>query len=83
MNNNKSVVWKSERLPSAGLLVELGPQRRKKIARLKEGDGALAQQIRGLVDQSSKELGIVDATEIVPVLIIYRRDEPDYAVTVI
>ena len=83
MNNNEIAVREAERLPNSGLLVNLGPQRRKKIARLKAGDGALARHIHRLVGESRKELGIDDATEIVPVVMIYRCDDPDYSVVVV
>jgi hypothetical protein len=70
------------RLPNVGLVVELGPQRRKQIKRLKRGEGALAQQIQGAVDQRREELGIDVDAEIVPVVLLYRHDEPDYVVIV-
>jgi hypothetical protein len=80
MNNSNGAIWKATSLPNAGLLIELGPQRRKNIDRLKQGSGTLARQIRGLVDQSRNELGIDDKVEIIPVVLMYRRDDPKYTV---
>jgi hypothetical protein len=70
------------RLPNTGLLVDLGQQRRKRVNRLKHGDGALAWQIQQAVDRQRQELGISADAEIVPVVLLYRRDDPDYVVTV-
>jgi hypothetical protein len=67
-------------MPDVGLLVELGPQRRKHIERLKQGDGPLTQRIRLAVEQQREQLGIDDAAEIVPVVLLYRYDQPDYVV---
>ena len=83
MNDDAIVVHEAERLPNAGLLVNLGPQRRKKIARLKEGDGALARHIRRLVDESRNELGLDAAAEVVPVVMVYRHEDSDYSVVVV
>jgi hypothetical protein len=70
------------RLPNIGLLIELGPQRRKQIKRLKRGKGPVTQQIQTAVDQRREELGIDDAAEIVPVLLLYRHSESDYVVII-
>jgi hypothetical protein len=67
-------------LPNTGLLIELGTQPRKQIKRLKHGDGALTHQIQAAVNSSREELGIDVDTEIVPVVLLYRHDEPDYVV---
>src|SRR5262245_22809473 len=67
-------------LPNVGLLVELGPQRRKQIRQLKRGEGALAYRIQAAVEQRREELGIDAAAEIVPVVLLYRESEPDYVV---
>jgi hypothetical protein len=69
-------------LPNTSLLVDLGQQRRKRIDRLKRGEGALTWQIQEAVDRHRQELGISAEAEIVPVVLLYRRDEPDYVVTV-
>jgi hypothetical protein len=61
-------------LPDVGLFVELGSQERKEIARLKEGKGDLARQIKTAVYQWHQELGIDPATAVVPVVLLYRRD---------
>jgi hypothetical protein len=68
------------RLPHTGLFIDLGSQARRRIRRLKGGDGQLAREIQAAVDQSRQELGIDPGTEIVPVVLLYRRDEPDYLV---
>ena len=70
------------RLPSIGLLVDLGRQRRKQIKRLKRGDGRLTRQIQAALDQSRRELGIDQSAEIIPVVILYRCAEHDYVVSV-
>jgi hypothetical protein len=76
----QSLLPTAARLPNIGLLIELGPQRRKQIKRLKRGTGSLTQQIQATVDRSREELGIDAAAEIVPVVLLYRRDQPDYVV---
>jgi hypothetical protein len=68
------------RMPDLGLLVELGPQRRKDIKRLKRSDGPLTRRIMAAVEQQCEQLGIDPAAEIVPVVLLYRRDKPDYVV---
>jgi hypothetical protein len=68
------------RTPDLGLLVELGPQRRKEIKRLKRGEGALTRRIVAAVEQQRQQLGIDPAAEIVPVVLLYRQDRPDYVV---
>jgi len=65
------------RLPQTGLFIDLGSQARRRIRRLKGGDGGLARQIQLAVDRARQELGIDAGTEIVPVVLLYRRDEPD------
>ena len=60
-------------LSDVGLFIELGSQGRKEIARLKEGTGALSRQIKTAIDHWHKELGIDPATEVVPVVLLYRR----------
>jgi hypothetical protein len=72
----------TDRVPNIGLVVEFGAQRRKHIKRLKRGEGALAWQIQQAVDQQREELGIDPSAEVVPVVILYRRDEPDYVAIV-
>jgi hypothetical protein len=61
-------------LPNVGLFVELGSQGRKEIARLNEGKGDLARQIKTAVYQWHQELGIDPAAAVVPVVLLYRRD---------
>ena len=57
-----------------GLFVELGSQGRKEIARLKEGKGVLARQIKTAIDHWHQELGTDPSAEVVPVVLLYRRD---------
>ena len=68
------------RTPDQGLLVDLGPQRRKAIERLKRGEGALTQRIRDAVEQHCDQLGVGPGVEIVPVVLLYRLDKPEYVV---
>ena len=68
------------RMPDLGLLIELGPQRRKNIKRLKRSDGPLIQRIMAGVEQQCEQLGIDPAAEIVPVVLLYLQDKPDYVV---
>jgi hypothetical protein len=68
------------RLPNIGLMVDLGRQQRRQVKRLKRGDGALTHQIQTAVDRARGELGIGAASEIVPVVLLYRRGETDYVV---
>jgi hypothetical protein len=65
-----------------GLFVELGRPRAQEIKRLKRGNGALSQQIRLAVDRWREQLGIESAAEVVPVVLLYRHDEP-YQVVVV
>jgi hypothetical protein len=70
------------RLPNSGLLVEVGPRRRKEIKRLKRGQGGMSLQIQAMVDAARQDLGIAADAEIVPVVLLYRRGDPDYVVIV-
>jgi hypothetical protein len=63
-------------LSNVGLFIELGTQERQDITRLKEGTGALPQQIKEAIEHWRGELGIDTATEVVPVVLLYRRGEP-------
>jgi hypothetical protein len=69
-----------ECLPFTGLLIDLGPQRRKQIERLKNGVGVLANQIHFAIEHSRERFGIDQAAEIIPVLLLYRRGKDDFAV---
>jgi hypothetical protein len=64
------------RLCNVGLFIELGTQERTEITRLKEGAGALSQQIKVAIVRWREELGIDAATEVVPVVLLYRHGEP-------
>jgi hypothetical protein len=68
------------RMPDLGLLVEFGPQRRKEIKRLKRGEGPLTRWILAAVERQREQLGIDPAVEIVPVVLLYHQDKPDYVV---
>ena len=72
---------KTTLLPGIGLLVEFGEQHRETMASLKQGEGPLAWQIEEIVASWSDrlELGGADA-EVVPVVLLYRKAKPDYAV---
>ena len=59
----------------SGLLLDLGPQARRRIKRLKRGSGRLARQIQAAAIAAQTELGIDPAAEIVPVVILYRSSE--------
>jgi hypothetical protein len=78
----QSLLPTAARLPKIGLLIELGRQRRKQIKRLKRGNGALTEQIQAAVNTACEELGIDDEAEIVPVVLLYRHDEPEYTVVI-
>jgi hypothetical protein len=69
------------RLPNQGLLIELGPQSRSQIKRLKRGRGRLARQITQSVSKACEGLGMDPRTEVVPVVILYRRRRDDYRVS--
>ena len=62
------------------LVIKFGRQRRRQIKQLKRGDGLLAQHVQAAVDRRRAELGIDGDAEIVPVVVLYRREEPDYVV---
>jgi len=64
----------------AGLMLDLGRQRRKQIKRLKRGDGRLTRHLQEVIEQSRAELGLDPAVEIVPVVLLYRRREADYLI---
>src|SRR5262245_21405894 len=70
------------RLPESGFRLEFGPQRRRDIKQLKRGNGPLANEIQTAVHRAREELGINPATEIVPVVLLYRRRDA-YGVVII
>jgi hypothetical protein len=83
MNDGKAGDWLGPivaKLPSGGLVLEAGRQSEDQIERLKQGDGDLARQVQAAVSRSRAELGIDPAREIVPIVLLYRRAEPGYAV---
>lgn len=67
-------------VPNVGLVVDFGEQGRRKIKRLKRGRGALTRQIQAAVEEAQRTLGIDADTEIVPVVLLYRRPTPKYNV---
>ncbi|HEY4855315.1 MAG TPA: hypothetical protein VIH98_01380 [Xanthobacteraceae bacterium] len=70
-------------LGNIGLLVDLDRQPRKQIKRLKRGDGPLTYQIQAAVASSREQLNVDADTEIIPVILLYRRaDSSDYVVIV-
>jgi hypothetical protein len=62
-------------LPSSqsGLMLDVGAQSRRRIKRLRRGDGQLARRIHAAVDAAREQLGIDPAAEIVPIVVLYRR----------
>lgn len=70
---------KTTLLPDIGLLVEFGEQHRETMASLKQGEGPLAWQIEEIVASWRDQLELGDA-EVVPVVLLYRKAKPDYAV---
>ena len=61
-----------------GLFIELGGQGPTEIKRFKRGAGALTQQIHAAIDRWRDELGIDPDTEVVPVVMLYRRSSPKW-----
>ena len=57
-----------------GLFVELGHPRPTEINELKRGCGALSDQIKEAVTHWREELRIGNDIEVVPVVMLYRRD---------
>jgi hypothetical protein len=66
------------RLGDVGLFVELGGQGPTEIERLRQGAGALTQQIQTAIDHWREELRIDLDTEVVPVVMLYRRNLPKW-----
>jgi hypothetical protein len=58
-----------------GLYIDLGNQASEEIARLRVGTGALRQRVRRAIAHWRDELGIEGETEVVPVILLYRRAE--------
>jgi hypothetical protein len=65
---------------SDGFLLDLGQQPRSRVRGLKRGMGDLVGEIRAAVERWRDEFEIQSDTEIVPVVLLYRQDEPDYVV---
>lgn len=64
----------------AGLLIDVGRQRRKHVNRLMQGEGRLAREVQAALYNAREELGIDSAAEIIPVVLLYRYEKSEYAV---
>jgi hypothetical protein len=71
-------VTTATRLSDMGLFIELGQPGRAEIKRLKRGTGALVHQIEAALERWHEELGIHSGSDVVPVVLLYRRDEQDF-----
>lgn len=65
--------------PGFGLVLDVGPQRRKRVRRLKRGTGKLTTRVASVVNEARAKFGLGDDVEIVPVVILYRYDEEEIA----
>jgi hypothetical protein len=61
-----------------GLFLELGRQKRKEIMRLKEGTGPLTRRVQAVVNRWREQLNVDPAAEVVPVVLLYRRERSNY-----
>jgi hypothetical protein len=68
------------KLTDIGLVVDVGSQSEDRIDQPKQGHGELARQIQAAVARSREGLAVDTAAEIVPVVLLYRCDQPDYVV---
>jgi hypothetical protein len=59
--------------PEDGLFLDLGPQRERHVARLKDGEGALAERVREAILGQRDTVQADAAATIVPVVLLYRR----------
>ena len=67
------------KLPDIGLVVAVGSQSEERIDQLEQGRRAGAP-IQAAVARSREGLAVDPAAEIVPVVLLYRCDQPDYVV---
>ena len=64
--------------PVSGLLIDCGSQQRKQVERLKRGEGKLTARVQAALFQARDGLGLNAATEIVPVILLYRKSASGY-----
>jgi hypothetical protein len=62
-------------IPGTGLLVDLGKQSRAEVKELRQGHGRLCEHLAAVVDGARHELGISADVEIIPIVLLYRRDD--------
>lgn len=65
--------------PGFGLVLDVGPQRRKRVRRLKRGTGKLKTRVALVMNEARAKFGLGDDVEIVPVVILYRYAEDEAA----
>ena len=63
-----------------GVHLDLGIQSFDHILELENGVGPLALQVCSIVEQTAANLEVSNQTEIVPVVLLYRREDCDYFV---
>jgi hypothetical protein len=68
------------KVPGVGLVVDVGSQSEDRIDQLKQGHGELTRQIQAALARSPDGIAANPAAEIVPVVLLYRCDQPDYVV---
>lgn len=56
-----------------GLFIDLGERGSEDVALLKEGTGAMTDEINAAIDRWRDSLGIDTADDIVPVVLLYRQ----------
>jgi hypothetical protein len=61
------------RQPEDGLFLELGRQRDRNLALLKDGNGALSDEIRGAIRLRCNSVAAQAGAPVVPVVLLYRR----------
>jgi len=60
----------------APIIVDLGKKKAKAIKALKRGDGRLMDEVDQVISDVGAELGAdADKTELVPIVLVYRRKE--------
>jgi hypothetical protein len=79
-NDNTRSFALTDPLCNVGLFVDLGRQHPREIRRLKHGSGVLSREIRTAVERWRQQLRIESASKIVPVVVLYRHDAPNYVV---
>lgn len=56
-----------------GLFIDLGEREPEDVALLKDGSGAMTDEIHAAIDRWRETLGIDGAGDIVPVVLLYRQ----------